>query len=411
MEAIQGFAEWHKRGITPTLGLLMWYLESVQREDGSFLRTEDATLPSIGVAVRYLQIAGQLGIHRGECESVDRGARWLEDQIGDDGLIRMPVTGLVDFGMLARTIRSLNLVSAGDSYVERLGPAFKALNAAQLGSGVWPTYPDGEPSTGATSLAIVALANRPESLDVDPDPTWLLDAQNDDRGWGEFAGSPSRSDNTFWAVRACLAAGTYASPTEPNRKVDAGNSQLYDEVMIVRERCLFENVAFDTKLLDRSVESLTDETDRYAATALLGLALCEMLQQESDSSLSDETLPVRTPEFIRREPPLYDQLAETVSLPSGMRLVEWASTIRLAEGSVGWLAGLSAAIALIGEELVNGLASLSTPPLIGLLILGGLVVAGWLAAQQRPSRRFHSIASTALRTSRYQPLWRSHWRY
>lgn len=57
--------------------------------------------------------------------------------------------------------------------------------------------------------------------------------------------------------------------------------------------------------------------------------------------------------------------------------------------------GSSAAIALVGEELVNGLASLPVLPLAVLLIIEVVVVAGWLATQQRPGRRLQSITHLA----------------
>ena len=108
---------------------------------------------------------------------------------------------------------------------------------------------------------------------------------------------------------------------------------------------------------------------------------------------------MRTPEFIRREPQLSDQLAETTTWWWWTRSVERTARARLFGSSIGWLAGLSAAIALRGEELVNGLASLSLAPLLGLLLAEVFVTAGWLGAQQRPGRRLRSVAHLGLSMS------------
>ncbi|MCP4968481.1 MAG: hypothetical protein GY926_25010, partial [bacterium] len=144
MEAIQSFADWQQRGISPSLGLLLWYLESVQLDSGAFLRTTDAPDPSIGVAIRFLQLAGQSGVHRGECDSVNRAATWLENQIIPDGLIRMPASGVVDYGMAARTIRALVAVKGAQPLATPIGSACHALSEVTIGSSVWSTYPGGE---------------------------------------------------------------------------------------------------------------------------------------------------------------------------------------------------------------------------------------------------------------------------
>jgi hypothetical protein len=94
---------------------------------------------------------------------------------------------------------------------------------------------------------------------------------------------------------------------------------------------------------------------------------------------------------LRREPPLYDQLADVSGRRRWLGLVERAAGLRVAESSIGWLAGLSAAIAMIGEELVNGLAALSIVPLLVMLVVESMLVAGWFAARQSRHRRFNGV--------------------
>ena len=369
-----------------------WYLESVQLDSGGFLRTAEATTPSVGVAIRYLEIAGQNGITRDDCESVDRAAGWLESQIGDDGLIRIPITGIIDHGTLARSIRSLRLVHPPSADVDPvLARGSEALARACTGTGQWPTYPDGRPATGTTALALAAMAECPEYFEAAPDPSWLLECRNADGGWAEYPGSPSRADNTFWAGRACIAAG-HSLPDlgalVPDKPVGA-----YDLAMAQRLRILAGGQG-DEEVEEAAIKSLNDDADRYAETVLLGLAVSEGLRAEKfadHQGVDDRKLPIRTPDFLRREPPLYDQLADVSGQRRWLGLVERASRARVAEASIGWLAGLSAAIAMIGEELVNGLSALSLAPLVVMLIVESPLVAGWLAARQSRHRRLNGL--------------------
>ncbi|MEM9655653.1 MAG: prenyltransferase/squalene oxidase repeat-containing protein [Actinomycetota bacterium] len=393
MEAIEGLGEWRRRGISPTLGLVMWFLESEQLDSGGFLRTEEATTPSVGVAIRYLQIAGQNGITRDECESVDRAAGWLERQIDDDGLIRIPITGVVDHGTLARSIRSLRLVDPSSSENPVLTRGCSALADANIGPGQWPTYPGGRPSTGATSLALAAIADCPEHFEITPDARWLLECRNSDGGWAEYPGSPSRADNTFWAGRACTLAGQEVADlgaVVPSKPVGS-----YDVAMAQRLRVLAGGQG-DEQAAEAAIRSLNDDADRYAETVLLGLAVSEAEQVADAGLVAQQALPIRTPDFLRREPPLYDQLADISGRRRWLGLVERAAGLRVAESSIGWLAGLSAAIAMIGEELVNGLAALSIVPLVVMLVVESMLVAGWLAARQSRHRRFNGVPHFAL---------------
>ncbi len=378
MEAIEGFGEWRDHGVPPNVGLLMWYLESTQLPSGAFLRTPDAPSPSIGVVIRYLQIAGTLGITRSDCDSVDRAADWLEGQVGDDGLIRMPITGNVDYGMLARAIRSLHGVAPGGGASHALERGCFALAKVRLDGSIWPTYPNGKPSSGATSLAIAAATQCPDLFDFGPDAEWLLEIRNPDGGWGEFEGSPSKVDNTFWTSRACLSVGADIGNVPPDLLNPSGPTS-YELAMTRRLRVLLDKEP-DDGLTDMAMRCLNDDADRYAETVLYGLALAET--STAAWSTSEAKLPVRTPDFIRREPPLYDQLGQVSDRSWWLSLVNRAAQVRAAEASIGWLAGLWAAIALISEEFVSGLASLPLVPLLALLLLEAVLIFGWLAARQ-----------------------------
>ena len=389
MEAIEGFIEWHDRGVSPEVGLLMWYLESTQLTSGAFLRTENAPSPSIGVANRYLQIAGQLGITRPDGESVNRAAEWLENQIDDDGLLRMPISGNIDYGMLARALRSLSMVEADGDTTPTLKRGRAALAEARIADAQWSTYPGGQPSTGATSLAITAVAECRQHFDFEPDPGWLLEIRNDDGGWGEYEGSPSKVDNTFWTGRACTTAGVElddiaAALTKPP------NPSPYELAMAQRLRVVAELPPGDD-VVEPALRSLSDEADRYAETCLFGLTLAETLRSESTESPSDHRLPIRTPEFIRQEPPLYDQLGQLSLRTRWLKLIDYAASVRAAEASIGWMAGLWAAIALISEEFVNGLASLPVAILASIVTLEIALALGWLAARQTRGRRLTGV--------------------
>lgn len=392
MEAIEGFVEWRDHGVPPAVGLLMWYLESTQLPSGAFLRTPDAPSPSIGVVIRYLQIAGTLGITRGDCDSVDRAVNWLEGQVGDDGLIRQPISGNVDYGMLARGIRSLRSVYHPDDGSSALERGCVALAKARLGGSIWSTYPEGNPSAGATSLAIAAVSDCEELFDFAPDPTWLLEIRNPDGGWGEFEGSPSKTDNTFWTGRACKIAGVELGSVD--RELTTLKDRTNYEIAMAHRLSVLLDQNPGEQVTDLAMRSLNDDADRYAETVLYGLALAET--STAAWSKADERLPVQTPDFLRREPPLYDQLGQVSDRSWWLGLVNRAAQVRAAEASIGWMAGLWAAIALISEEFVNGLAALPLIPLLLLVALEALLAAGWLAARQMSSRPLAGLSHLSL---------------
>ena len=280
MEAIQGFADWRARGISPVLGLTMWYFETCQTSTGAFLRTDDAPEPSIGVAIRYLQLAGQLSISRLECDAVDLAARWLEAQIEDDGALYMPASGALDFGMMARAIRSLTVVSPTDKPTEPICRLATRLSSATIGDSVWPTYPGGDPSTGATSLALVAIATAPRAFDREPDLTWLLEAANPDGGWGEYIGSPSKVDNTFWAYRGTGSAGQDHAEVVGRWLNQCPLSSDYEQAMATRLNIALGTPIHNEQLTDLALDTMASDADRYAETALYSVALAEALTLE-----------------------------------------------------------------------------------------------------------------------------------
>ena len=394
MEAIQGFAEWRSHGVTPVLGLVMWYFETIQADDGSFLRTHDAPYPSLGVAIRYLQLAGELGLTRDDCEAVDRTANWLESEISDDGLLHMPVSGLTDYGMLARAIRSLVDLTPASTLSPSVDRACEALRSVRLPFCAWPTYPGGEPSAGATSLAINAFARCPAEHRPALDTSWLLGARNRDGGWGEYADSPSRIDNTFWSYRACCATGNQPEgPIKAGHLVDDGNN--YDQAMAQRLAVVQNRPSLAVhRITEAALKSCTEQSDRYAEAALYAIALGETLTRERahDASAHDVVkLPARTPDFLRREPPLYDQLADVADYRRWISLVDHSARTRIAESMIGWFAGLSAGIAIIGDELIAGLSSLPALPLVLTLIVGTTLTVGWLAVRHNDRRRLNGL--------------------
>lgn len=384
MEAIQSFREWQEHGITPALGLLMWYLESEQQEDGSFLREEGATAPSVGVAIRFLQIAGTVNVTRSESPSVDRAATWLESQIGTDGLIRLPTSGTIDFGMLARTIKALHLVNPEGKPSPQVEHACRSLSEVAVEPHVWSTYPGGRASTGATALVLSVKATCAELFDEQPDPWWLLNTRNPDGGWGEYGDSPvSKVDNTFWAARACVQSGHPVMGISSDIVADPGHSP-YESAMAQRLRVLVGHEV-DGLVADLAMKSLTEDADRYAETVVYGLALAEpsaAKQITHEGWAGTQALPLRTPDFLRREPPLYDQLNNVSSRSWWARIVDRTARLRVAESSIGWLAGVSAALAIVGTEVIDGLSALPLGVLAVILVLETLIGIGWLGARQ-----------------------------
>ena len=394
MEAIQGFADWRARGISPVLGLAMWYFETCQTPGGAFLRTDDAPEPSIGVAIRYLQLAGQLGIARQECDAVDLAAHWLELQVEEDGALYMPASGALDFGMMARAIRGLTLVNPQGRPTEPVHRLGSRLAHASTGESVWSTYPGGEPSTGATSLTLAAMAAAPHAFDQEPDPTWLLEAANPDGGWGEYEGSPSKIDNTFWAYRGIGRTSQEHTEVVGQWLNQCPISSDYERAMATRLSVALGTAVHDEQLTDLALDAMASGADRYAETALHSVALAEALtleQANEAAAASHHQLPVRTPQFLRHEPSIYDQLAETSTTRRWTSFVDRCARLRVFETTIGWLAGMSAAVAVIGEELIEGIQALPTVALVAVASIETILVAAWLAIRHSNRRPLNGL--------------------
>jgi hypothetical protein len=383
MELIQGLADWRDHGIPPTLGLVLWYFETIQHDDGTFRRTTDTTTPSIGLPIRLLQAAGTIGLDTDSAALIYDSATWLTHQLEPDGRLEMPATGLLDHGQQARALRSLHLVN---SLIDR-SRARANLIDAQTGPSIWPSYPGGAPATGATSLILTAIATEPGHYDCTPDPTWLLEAQNPHGGWGEHPGSPTQVDNTFWATRALLHLGAEIPDQIPQWLARFQPTTGYETAMTARLQTLLGQHHESDNIERLTLASLDERADRYSQTCLYALALAEIAaQRPADSTHTAGRLPIRTPEFIRREPPIYDQLAEITTRTWWLRTTNKLARARLMESAVGWLVGTSAALAVLSGELLAGLRSLPTLVLLPLLIIEAILSLSWLSIRSGTGR-------------------------
>ncbi len=306
----------------------------------------------------------------------------------------MPVSGVLDFGMMARAVRSLASVGTDSAPTTSVLRLARRISVAAIGESVWPTYPGGDPSTGATSHVLKAMSDAPEAFAGDADASWLLEAQNPDGGWGEFADSSSRIDNTFWAHRACLTGDDPPPSTVGAWLMSCPLSTDYEHAMAARLRVGLGEVLADDRVMDMALDALSDDADRYAETALYGLALAESLTVESDDeadAASSHCLPVRTPQFIRHEPTIYDQLAETTPAKPWTSFVDRCARLRLFETTIGWLAGISAAIAIVGEELIDGVQALPLAALVVFAVLEAILVGAWLAIRHSSRRPLNGV--------------------
>ena len=138
--------------------------------------------------------------------------------------------------------------------------------------------------------------------------------------------------------------------------------ETYDLAMAQRLRVLARGRG-EQPVIEAAIRSLNDDADRYAETVLLGLAVSESARVRNRHRPGSSRPLLPTGPDTRLPPPRATPLRPARPRSAHGRrwagLVERGARARVAESSIGWLAGLSAAIAMIGEELVNGLSALA----------------------------------------------------
>jgi energy-coupling factor transport system substrate-specific component len=179
------FASAHARAAAGGPAAAAAWLESAQNEDGGYgeAKGSDSSQEMTGWAMLGLEAAG---VNPQDVTSAagESPVAYLQGEIGDvqsPGDLARTILALEGAGVEPREFGGRNLVSA--------------LLAKRRSDGSYEGWPN---STAYAVLALrsAGIANVADSLG------WLREAQNEDGGWGDTAGSPSNPDGTGAVLQA-----------------------------------------------------------------------------------------------------------------------------------------------------------------------------------------------------------------
>jgi hypothetical protein len=399
---------WQRARIPPDVALALWLLREQEDGNGLIYRRAGVPVEESSPAIRYIQLAAEVGETRESDPTLRRVvARLLDHQLPDGSIPLTVATGLGAIGQTARTLRALHKL--GDpALAGRLAALTGHLQATALAqpTGVaWALYsPDRTVVTGSTSLAITALVERGvRGAVIDEGLRYLLAAQEPDGGWAEVPGYRPTIQNTYQVVRAVRTAqrAGLLDPDRAHRTLDRARGWFRRATRrqpdSVLEHAFAVRTAVELDLLrDRRSERLAyqlsqsrrqfldPQADLYADTALAAIALLEASRAVDPPGRTGSwpwrwQLPNPTPPFLVRGPYFYELLYGVLWARWWVRLVDLLIRRRVVDRAAGLLLGAVTSIGIISDYVVDSVAAGGA--LRGsttIAIVFGLVVC-WLA--------------------------------
>jgi Prenyltransferase and squalene oxidase repeat len=395
---------WYRSRIPVPVAFALWLLRAQQGSDGSICRSAVHRVVEANPVSRFLHLARLVGETTETDEHVQRAARWLVDnQLADGSVPSSPDFMYGETGTTARAARALH--GLGQSFERPVAAMWSALeNTARPvpGGAAWYTA-SGEPgpATGATSLAILALVDKPDPAAqlLAEVGRWLLHVQDASGGWPEMPGGPPTAHNTTNAVRALralLLAGVMDNESVDDALTRAGTwldrylrgdlpSRLMDLAFVLRLATALgrtdESAARLAHLLVRRAnDGLRNDSDLYD-TEMLGLALLEWSRLVDDRCPGTELwrwdIPRVSPPFLRKGTEIYDVLYSVSSRRVWRRLVDAAVGHKVLETLIGRTLGVIAALAVVDQRIAVYLAkeSSTVAGVVLVLILASATIA------------------------------------
>jgi len=201
---------WQRARVPPDVAFALWLLRTQEEEQGCLYRKAAIPVEESSSAIRYIQLANEVGERRDTDPTLDRVVTWLLDRQLPDGSIPLIVS--VGHGETGQTSRSLRVLSrlSDPSLDERLHAMCSYLRDSVIKQRVGHAWSysrlDRTVVTGSTSLAVLALIERGARDEIVMDGLrYLLAVQDISGGWAEVPGHRPTIHNTHNAVRAIRA--------------------------------------------------------------------------------------------------------------------------------------------------------------------------------------------------------------
>jgi hypothetical protein len=416
---------WWDQTVPPAVALSLWRARSMQLPDGSLTRSTSTTVVETNITLRFVQLSLLAGGDVDEDVHLRRAIECLRGlQLPDGSFASYP---FVSFGEVGTTARILRVLRGVDGAIDADAATSFLIRSHCGGNEPAWSYDvnNALPVTGATSLAIAALADvAPERCDA---PTaWLIDVQNPDGGWSERPGNMSTFDNTFNAVRALITvACRHGNPRDCHDAVEAGVAWIrrtlgkrleaygeYDLSFALRTFTIAGHSDAGSSMADtlvvRAPRNLSRHVDLYVRTLTPAIAIQEWVRTEMTRDAPGLKrrerlwrLQAVTPAFLVDQAGAYDILSQRAVSQHALKVIDVLSRAQAIETAIGTVLGFFVALQATSTELREGLARLATVVPAGGLIATAIALNSAVWAIRLRQRSASLLANLVAVTTAY----------
>jgi hypothetical protein len=419
---------WQRARIPPDAAFALWLLRERVDEHGCIYRRISMPVEESSPAIRYIQLAAEVGETRESDPTLRRVVKWLLDRQLADGSVPLIVsTGHGETGQTSRTLRALRLLADAELTENMDAMRDYLLRSAipQSTGAAWSySMIDRTVVSGSTSHAITALVqygSRDEFLH--DGLRYLLAAQDLSGGWAEVPGHEPTIHNTFNAVRAIRTAADsdILTAEEATDALDRARQWLLgalrrrpprsilDHSFAIRTATLldllgqqrFERLA--QQLTRRRRQFLDMEADAYTETAIAAIALVESSRYVDTAPDHDRLWPWRwqlprvPPPFLAGGGYFYELLYGSARGRRSVRAIDAVMNTAAIDRAAGLLLGTITALGIVDPDVSQALIQADSGRTI-LTILGvSILLLLWLLVKAAArSSLLQSLVSSAV---------------
>jgi hypothetical protein len=378
---------WQRARVPPDVALALWLLREQEDGHGCIYRRSAIPVEESSAAIRYIQLAAEVGETMDTDPTLCRAVSWLLERQLPDGSIPLIIsTGVGQIGQTCRSLRALGRLGK-PALRKRLDAMDSFLRDTPIGQPVghaWSyTKTDDIAVTGSTSLAVLALLERKHGSSeiVIEGLRYLIAAQDPEGGWSEIPGYHPTIQNTQHAVRAMRAAqdaGLLAE--ELQQALDRARQWFLRTVRHRPPRSILDlsfairigmelELLRDTRveglaqqLVQRRHRTLSTDADMYVETELSAIALMECsrrldsLPEDANAWAWRWRLPRLPPPFLARSTYVYELLYGLVKKRWWVRTIDTLVNAKIIDRMAAMLLGTITALGIAGNDITSALS-------------------------------------------------------
>jgi hypothetical protein len=402
---------WQRARVPPDVAFALWLLRDQEEKQGCLYRKAAIPVEESSPAIRYIQLAAEVGERRDTDPTLHRVVTWLLDRQLQDGSIPLIISvGHGETGQTSRSLRVLSRLSdpSLDEHLHAMSSYLRNSVIKQPVGHAWSySKLDRTVVTGSTSLAVLALLERgAHDETVTGGLRYLLAAQDISGGWAEIPGYRPTIHNTHNAVRAIRAgqaAGLRMEQVEstldrarqwflmmvrhhtPRSTLDLSFAVRLGVELDLLQHERIEELA--RQLTRRRHQTLNPQADMYAETEISAIALLECsrrLDKLPDAPRSWEwrwQLPTVPPPFLARGTYLYELLYSVVKKRWSLRAVDTIVEVKIIERFAALLLGIITVLGIVDDQVIRAVSSRGDLRVDLTIVIVGILLIFWLAVK------------------------------